>query len=149
MVATTDAQIAELSPVEVWAELESNTDSALVDVRTRPEWSFVGVPDLSEIDRPVVLAEWRLFPDLRINPGFADELKSAFGGDTPKNLFFICRSGTRSREAARWFSDMSKRAGAPVRCVNVAEGFEGDLNADRRRGLQNGWKARNLAWKQS
>ena len=138
-----------MPPDEVWAELANNPDSALVDVRTRPEWSFVGIPDLSGIGRTVVLAEWRLFPELRINPEFADEVLSAFDGVSPKNLFFVCRSGSRSREAARWFSEVSARAGAPVRCVNVAEGFEGDLNADRHRGHKNGWKVHNLAWKQS
>jgi len=33
--------------------------------------------------------------------------------------------------------------------VNVAEGFEGDLDATGRRGSLGGWKARGLAWRQS
>ncbi|MEM7686023.1 MAG: rhodanese-like domain-containing protein, partial [Pseudomonadota bacterium] len=34
-------------------------------------------------------------------------------------------------------------------CTNVAEGFEGDLDADGHRGTINGWKAHGLPWRQS
>jgi hypothetical protein len=36
-----------------------------------------------------------------------------------------------------------------VNCINVTEGFEGDLDAEGHRGNLNGWRARGLAWRQS
>ncbi len=35
------------------------------------------------------------------------------------------------------------------RCYNIVGGFEGDLDASRHRGAQNGWKAGGLPWVQS
>ncbi|MHA3979521.1 rhodanese-like domain-containing protein [Halovulum sp. GXIMD14794] len=141
--------VDNLSPDEVWAALEADSTAQLVDVRTRPEWSFVGVPDLSALDRQVVLAEWRRYPDMQVSPDFAEQVLSAFGESTPRQIFFICRSGARSLEAAREVSGLCASRGLEVRCVNVAEGFEGDLDSARHRGAMNGWKARGLAWQQS
>ncbi len=38
---------------------------------------------------------------------------------------------------------------AALQILNVLEGFEGDLNSNRHRGLTNGWKTRGLAWGQT
>ena len=135
--------------MEVWNELAADSNAALVDVRSRAEWSFVGIPDLSEIGRKVALVEWRYFPDLDINPSFAKDLTVRLDGAGANSLYFICRSGVRSREAAEYYCTLADEAGASVRCVNVSEGFEGDLNDIGQRGKLNGWKARGLAWRQS
>lgn len=138
-----------MTPDEVWAALEADSSAQLVDVRTRPEWSFVGVPDLSALGRQVMLAEWRSFPDMQVSPDFADSVLGALGDPAPEQIFFICRSGARSLEAAREVAGQCAQRGLKVRCVNVAEGFEGDLDQYRHRGAMNGWKARGLAWQQS
>ena len=56
------------------------------------------------------------------------------------DLFFICRSGSRSLAAAKAMAAMGYRA-----CHNVAGGFEGPLDDDRHRvagrGLEGGWPA--------
>ncbi|MDE0113741.1 MAG: hypothetical protein OXN84_15825 [Albidovulum sp.] len=36
-----------------------------------------------------------------------------------------------------------------TRCVNVTEGFEGDLDHLGRRGRINGWKYSGLSWSQT
>lgn len=149
MSGNQDGYIEELRPAEVWAELVSNPDTALVDVRSRPEWTFVGVTDLSSIGRRMVLTEWLGYPDMGVNPGFIEEVSAKLDNDVPGNLFFICRSGSRSRDAARQFAMMSRQADKPVRCVNVIEGFEGDLDASGHRGNMNGWKRSGLPWRQS
>jgi rhodanese-related sulfurtransferase len=67
----------------------------------------------------------------------------AAGASKDSELFFICRSGARSRMAAEAMANAGYR-----RCRNVADGFEGPLDADRHRGQVAGWKAAGLAWVQ-
>lgn len=142
-------EIVDLAPELAWEELTHNPGSILVDVRTLPEWSFVGVPDLSEIGKAVILAEWRTYPRMETNPGFFREVESRLDGEWPDTALFICRSGTRSREAAAAFAEEAQRTGRRTRCINVAEGFEGHLDTDHHRGNLDGWKRKGLAWKQS
>ncbi|MEO1313981.1 MAG: rhodanese-like domain-containing protein [Pseudomonadota bacterium] len=121
----------------------------MIDVRTRAEWGFVGVPDLTGLDKSVVLAEWRAYPNMEVAPNFASRVLEGFGTNMPSHVLFICRSGARSMEAAEAVAELSSSRGLDIRCTNVAEGFEGDLNGDRHRGALNGWKAHGLPWTQS
>ncbi|MEM7641602.1 MAG: rhodanese-like domain-containing protein [Pseudomonadota bacterium] len=140
--------ISEVGPQEAWRILSGDTASVLVDVRTRPEWSFVGGPDLSELDRDTVHVEWKSWPDMTPNPAFVGALMAEVG-ELPSRFLFICRSGARSMQAAEAVAASLSAKGHPVECINVAEGFEGDLDAEGKRGGLNGWKARGLAWRQS
>lgn len=141
--------VVELSAADSWATLEKTSDAALVDVRTRAEWAFVGVPDLSSLGREPILSEWRVFPDMSRNQAFVDELLDGFGKRLPSRILFICRSGARSMEAAQTVAAELAARGQSAECINVAEGFEGDLDEQRHRGAANGWKARGLPWRQS
>ena len=58
-------------------------------------------------------------------------------------VVLICRSGKRSVEAG----EALEQAGF-TEVVNVLNGFEGDLNADRQRGKINGWRFDGLPWEQ-
>lgn len=140
--------VTETDPVSTWKTLESNADSVLVDVRSRAEWSFVGTPDLSPIGKQVILLEWRHFPDMTVNGAFAEQLLASLD-PVPSSIFFICRSGARSMEAAQAVARKLESIGQSAACVNVAEGFEGSLDSEGHRGRLNGWKARGLAWRQS
>ncbi|SDX16114.1 Rhodanese-related sulfurtransferase [Albimonas donghaensis] len=145
---TTIAGIAQLSPQQAFEAL-SDGDAALVDVRTRAEWAFVGLPDLSPVGAQPVLVEWRRYPDMSPNSDFAAQLMDAFGDTLPGKLLFLCRSGGRSQEAALAVSRALAERGAQSACCNVAEGFEGDLDPSGQRGSINGWKVRGLPWRQS
>lgn len=135
----------DVAPAEAWRVLRDNPDAVLVDVRTRAEWSFVGLPDLSAMGKEPVLIEWQLFPTMALNPGFAADLASSLGQDRrDAPVLFLCRSGARSRSAAIAMTDVGFG-----RCFNIAGGFEGDLDASKHRGAQNGWKAAALPWVQS
>ncbi|CAN0605672.1 unnamed protein product, partial [Ectocarpus sp. 12 AP-2014] len=57
--------------------------------------------------------------------------------------------GARSLRAAYLVADHLAARGEKVTCLNIAEGFEGDLNASAHRGSKNGWKSRGLSWRQS
>ena len=136
------AYAGDLRPTEAWELLKAEQAAQLVDVRTRPEWSFVGIPDLDSIGKKPILLAWQAYPAMQINPMFAEELRRTVSSpETP--LLFICRSGTRSRAAAEMMTAAGYR-----RCYNVAEGFEGQVDAEGHRGLKAGWKAAGLPWNQ-
>lgn len=141
--------VGEVAPDEAWRILESNETAQLIDVRTRAEWGFVGVPDTRELDKTPLFIEWASFPDMSVNPDFVAGIEAAIGSENPGPLLFLCRSGARSMQAAMAVTDHFARGGKTVTCLNVAEGFEGDLDASGHRGNQNGWKARGLTWRQS
>lgn len=132
----------DITPEETWKLLSDDPEAVLVDCRTGAEWRFVGVPDLSTLQRNVVFVEWNRLDGTR-NEAFVDELKAA--GVTPgeRSVAFLCRSGNRSIPAA----EAATAAGIGP-SYNVLEGFEGGLDERRHRG-GSGWKADGLPWKQS
>lgn len=133
----------DVSVEEVWARLRENPSAIMIDVRTSAEWSYVGLPDLTQTGKDVALIEWQTFPTGDLNPSFVDEVKAlAAPPDAP--LFFICRSGARSRSAA-----IAVTAAGHAPCFNVAGGFEGDQDEGGHRGTTGGWKAAGLPWRQS
>jgi rhodanese-related sulfurtransferase len=132
----------DITPEQAWTLLRENADAVLVDCRTSAEWTFVGVPDLSELQRDTVFIEWNRTDGSR-NTGFVEDLQAA--GVTPgeRPVVFLCRSGNRSIGAA----EAATEAGiAPS--YNVLDGFEGNLDERQHRGTT-GWKAVGLPWKQS
>ncbi len=141
--------VDEVDPAEACRLLESDPDTALIDVRTRAEWAFIGVPDLSALGRPLWPVEWVAFPSMARNPEFVSELAARTDGKWPARLFFICRSGNRSMAAAQLVAATLAEQGVAAHCTNVAEGFEGDLDQDGHRGRVNGWKVRGLPWRQN
>lgn len=132
----------DVTPEEAWAALQSNPDAALIDVRTRPEWAFVGIPDLSSVGKQAALISWQVYPDMMRNPSFEAEVE-AMGLKPGTPVYFLCRSGARSRAAA-----VAMTARGYTACYNIAYGFEGDPDSARHRGQQNGWKASRLPWVQ-
>ena len=146
VAADESLRVDDLPVEEVWARLRGDANAVLVDVRTRAEWAFVGLPDLAEIGKRVMTVEWQTFPDNRVDPAFVERLGGlldAAGVAKESDLFFICRSGGRSRMAAE-----AMTAAGFSRCHNVAEGFEGPLDERRHRGGRAGWKAAGLPWVQ-
>lgn len=146
MAFVEDVQIVDVPVSNVWARLKDETNSLLIDVRTRAEWAFVGLPDLAKLGKGVLTVEWQTFPDSRIDPDFVQRLADhldRIGAAKDAELFFICRSGGRSRMAAEVMA-----AAGYSKCFNVADGFEGPLDASRQRGRVAGWKSEGLPWVQ-
>ena len=137
------------NPDETWAGLANKTGAILVDVRTNAEWSFVGIPDLSSLNKQVMLIEWKEFPTMAQNETFASQLMDNLNGTAPSDVYFLCRSGVRSLAAADLMINVFADQGWSVNCINVTEGFEGDVDPNGHRGKLNGWKASGLAWRQS
>lgn len=131
--------IVEVTLNEAWELLEQDSNSVLIDVRTVPEWKYVGVPELGSISKTVKLAEWTRFPDGAANPDFVAEASEGLEPEWP--VLVLCRSGVRSLAAAEALNN----AGF-THTYSVAAGFEGDLDDSGHR--HDGWKD-FLPWKQS
>jgi rhodanese-related sulfurtransferase len=141
-----DRAVDNVDVAATWQGLASRLGSQLIDVRTRAEWTYVGIPDLGPIGKRAVLVEWQTFPDQTVDPRFVERLAGelkAVGAQLDDDLFFICRSGGRSLAAAKAMAKAGYQA-----CHNVAGGFEGPLDDDRHRGSVGGWKTAGLPWLQ-
>ena len=122
-----------VTPVEAWALFEQGK-ARLIDVRTPPEFKFVGAAPGS------VNIEWR-GADILPSAMFVNGLKGvARTGDA---ILLICRSGVRSHSAA-----CAATAMGFSRVYNVLEGFEGQRNHAGRRGSIDGWRHHGLPWSQ-
>jgi rhodanese-related sulfurtransferase len=125
-----------VTPEEAYVLAAQLPNALLIDVRTRPEWDFVG-----HIPRSILI-EWNKYPTGARNPAFLNELKSAAPDpDTP--LLFLCRSGQRSDGAARAAAAAGYRM-----AFNVLEGFEGPRDDEGHRGALGGWRKAGLPWLQ-
>jgi rhodanese-related sulfurtransferase len=155
----------EQHPVHVWDSLADKASVAhLVDVRTMSETAFVGIPDLTSINKDVWLLEWKVFPRMCKNENFLEDIASKIMDAChacPKGvdfvLYFICRSGCRSDEAAAEVENhLQQKKFQPlfdhvrkITIYNVAEGFEGEPDVHKHRNTTSGWKFHNLPWKQT
>ena len=121
-----------VTPAEAWA-LQQARAAAIVDVRTRPEWEYVGRV------RDSVLVEWRRYGESVPNGSFLAQLGGHF--DREATLLFLCRSAVRSHHAAACAAAAGYR-----HAFNVLEGFEGDSDEHRQRGHVGGWRSAGLPW---
>ena len=128
----------DVAPTTAWKILSEHKDAVLIDCRTRAEWNYVGLPDLETLAKKPALIEWQVFPSMQPNPEFVAAPSGALA-DKEAPLLFICRSGARSAAAAK-----AMTAAGYSTCLNVADGFEGPLDAQAKRGTAGGWKAVGL-----
>ena len=142
-VSPASGYVGDVAPQTAWKILSERRDASLIDVRTRPEWNFVGLPDLASIGKQPMLLEWQVFPSMQQNPDFVAALAGTVA-DKGAPLLFLGRSGARSAAAAK-----AMTAAGYSTCLNVADGFEGPLDAQAKRGSARGWKASGLPWRQT
>jgi rhodanese-related sulfurtransferase len=133
----------DISVEDAWRILGEDAAAQLVDVRTQAEWNFVGLPDLSKVQKTVHRVEWQGFPDGAPNAQFSDQV-AATGAKPTDPILFLCRSGGRSKAAA-----IAQTGAGYSKCYNIAGGFEGDLDGDGHRGRVRGWKSAGLPWNQT
>lgn len=125
-----------------------------LDVRTRAEVNFLGMPQAADANVPYMVVDGMYAWDdkkgvykLEPNSDFVSEVAlrvAEKGLDKHAPVILICRSGDRSARAA----DLLAKAGY-TRVYTVVEGFEGDMakqgpQAGRR--AVNGWKNAGLPW---
>ncbi|MBL8673528.1 MAG: rhodanese-like domain-containing protein [Rhodospirillales bacterium] len=142
-IAAAEGYAGDVKPGVAWRMLGEVAAARLVDVRTAAEWAFVGGPDLRPLGKNAIEIEWQSFPSMRADPEFARKAAALLGDDRGAPVLLLCRSGARSASAARALT-----AAGYAACFNVADGFEGPLDGDGRRGRTAGWKVEGLPWKQ-
>jgi rhodanese-related sulfurtransferase len=124
-----------LTPTEAYEVWRSVPGAALIDVRTRAEWDYVGrIPGAVEL-------EFLTYPGNLRNAEFIPELERK--ADKAAPVLFICRSGGRSHHAAMLAAEAGYSAS-----YNVLEGFEGDRDTDGHRNTRGGWRVAGLPWTQ-
>jgi rhodanese-related sulfurtransferase len=144
MILTKAAERAEsmpyagaLTPQEAFLLLQSNPQVKLVDVRTNAERDWVGRVAINPDQHLAV--QWNLYPQNTPNPDFLNGLSQSAGKDDV--LLFLCRSGVRSRHAAKLATENGYR-----NCFDILEGFEGDKDAQGHRKTVSGWCKADLPW---
>jgi len=135
-------KVINLNSFDCFKKISENPKSYLIDVRTKPEWELVGVPDLTTINNATIFISWEEYPEMNINSSFEKHVAKK---NIKKNdyIFLICRSGHRSLKAAEYLLSLGYK-----NCFNISDGFEGDKDNINHRSKINGWKFNNLPWKQ-
>ena len=126
-----------VTPAEAHSLLEGNPAIKLVDVRTQAERDWVGVVDLPALQH--LFVQWNLYPDGKPNPQFIEQLAAVATPDD--TLLFLCRSGVRSKHAAKLASEHGYG-----NCFDILEGFEGNKDAQGHRKTVEGWCKAGLPW---
>jgi rhodanese-related sulfurtransferase len=83
--------------------------------------------------------QWSLYPGGAPNPEFLAQLEQH--ADRDQVLLFLCRSGVRSRYAAKLATENGYK-----QCFDVLEGFEGDKDSNGHRKSVGGWCKAGLPW---
>ena len=135
-------------------ELATKEKVLFIDVRTRAEVNFLGMPTVAdanipymELDRMYAWDEKKGVFKMDPNSGFVTEVQKRLEekGLTPDSkVVLICRSGDRSAKAA----DLLAKIGLK-RVYSVVDGYEGDQAKDgptKGQRVVNGWRNSNLPW---
>lgn len=110
--------IRNVSWPECFVALKASANAYLIDVRTEEEWLETGIADLSELNKEVNLISWMILkPYNHINNEFLTKLMK-ITDDKQAELYFLCRSGGRSAQAA----EAAMQAGYK-NCCNLKDGF--------------------------
>jgi rhodanese-related sulfurtransferase len=126
-----------VTPQEAYALLQTDARVKLVDVRTSAERDWVGrvaIPDAQH-----AALQWNVYPGGTPNPDFMLQLVQVAGKDDI--LLFLCRSGVRSRHAAKCATEDGY-----TQCFDILEGFEGDKDTEGHRKTVAGWCKAGLPW---
>lgn len=125
-------QLVNLTSPEAYNYLQ-NQEAVLIDIRTTIEHLFVGHP----VD--AVHIPWSDGPQLTRNENFIAEVENLLRTKCPsldprqQSVVLLCRSGARTQSAGAALLE----AGF-VNVSHVADGFEGDKDANQHRGNING-----------
>ena len=111
--------IKQLMSKDIGSYLMAESNSVLLDVRTKEEWNTIGKPDGEKIGLKTYFLSIQFGDERNFNENFIQEFKNlAINQD--KNILIICRSGTRSQFAAELLTKEN------YTCVNISDGFEGN-----------------------
>lgn len=133
---------------------KSSKEILFLDVRTRAEVDFLGMPTTADANIPYMLegdwAQWdekkstfKLSPNSGFLPAVEKQLAKK-GLNKKSKIVLMCRSGSRSAKAAKLLSQAGYK-----NVYSVVDGFEGDKAKEgphKGQRVVNGWKNANLPW---
>ncbi|MCE2859976.1 MAG: sulfurtransferase [Oxalobacteraceae bacterium] len=133
---------------------ELGEKALFVDVRTRAEISYLGMPSVADAHIPAFEhppnAAWddksgrfKMEPNADFEPALARRLAARQLGKSDV-VILICRSGDRTSRAANFLTEQGYS-----KVYSVIDGFEGDAVAEGPQTGQrvlNGWKNAGLPW---
>ena len=133
---------------------ELGEKALFVDVRTRAEISYLGMPSVADAHIPAFEhppnAAWddksgrfKMEPNADFEPALARRLAARQLGKSDV-VILICRSGDRTSRAANFLTEQGYS-----KVYSVIDGFEGDAVAEGPQAGQrvlNGWKNAGLPW---
>ncbi len=135
-------------------EVLKDGDAVLVDIRSRAEVAFLGIPKRANIHIPYMvmpmMASFNLEKntyDLEINPDFPSDFEKyarEHGISNDDKIVLICRSGSRSARAADLLADLGY-----TQVYSVVDGYEGDKaksGTEAGHRVVNGWQNAGLEW---
>lgn len=135
-------------------EMAKKEKVLFLDVRTRAEVNFLGIPTVADANIPYMemdnLYSWdekKGVFKLEPNSGFMTEVQQRIkqkGMDTNSKIIVMCRSGDRSAKAA----DLLAKSGYK-NVYSVVDGYEGDIAKEgdhKGQRAVNGWRNANLPW---
>jgi rhodanese-related sulfurtransferase len=126
-----------VTPQEAHALLSADSRVKLIDVRTNAERDWVGRVAIPDSQHGAV--QWNTYPGGVPNPHFMEQLAAQVGKEDI--LLFLCRSGVRSRSAAKLATENGY-----TQCYDILQGFEGDKDSDSHRKTVSGWCKAGLPW---
>jgi rhodanese-related sulfurtransferase len=126
-----------VTPQEAHQLLQENPRVRLIDVRTNAERDWVGRVAIPDAQHGAV--QWSTYPGGVPNPEFVEQLAAQASKDDV--LLFLCRSGVRSRHAAKLATENGY-----ANSFDILEGFEGDKDAEGHRKTVGGWCKAGLPW---
>lgn len=136
------------------ADMLQNPQVRLVDIRSRAEVAFLGLPERTDKHIPYMVMP--MMPEfdaakgtykLELNPDFPSDFENyarATGITSETPIVLMCRSGSRSARAADLLYKMGYR-----NVYSLVDGYEGDTAKDgphKGQRVMNGWRNAGLAW---
>ena len=135
--------VALITASAAWRWLQSDSTIRLIDIRSTPEFLFVGHP-VGAVPVPYIDE-----PDWEPNPCFTARVRDLLPVVADQKvkredlIFLICRSGERSKAAGQVLIE----AGVD-NVFSIIDGFEGPLNEHAHRSGISGWRYDGLPWAQ-
>ena len=109
----------QLASKDIRSYLMAESNSVLLDVRTKEEWDTIGKPDGEKIGLKTYFLSIQFGNERIFNENFIQEFKN-LKINQDKNILITCRSGARSQFAAELLTKEN------YTCVNISDGFEGN-----------------------
>ena len=122
--------IKQLAAKDIKSYLMAESNSVLLDVRTKEEWETIGKPEGEKIGLKTYFLSIQFGEERIFNENFIQEFKNLNIGQDHE-ILNMCKSGGRSQVAAELLTKEN------YTCSNISDGYEGNQEND-------GWKKCDL-----